>query len=469
MASPPLGTTGFQPFLSLASAPSTAFEWIALLPLIIHLASFRHAHKLVGKIALTGEISVPFLPRLGVLSSISDLLIEGSDFLDRACSISELRREVWDVNWGSVFPCANGAASDLVTKRALKGSTLVDVEERIDQVVLLPQGAKGSKATLMEIATPPKSKHRRFQTLHLIKCTRLPPGKPFTEWRLKRTTMLSDIFLGLTLLGCMPVCILFGLFGTLASITIAFFFLLCRRCILVQRASDYMLDNEAGHVPGCMLVSIHENASSWYLYTGERGIIDNLLNKPMIFEITSIFGKRGSTVLAFCLRLLGVLQLLSMTYVASQKGWDGIALFVFISVAWVCEWAVYGEVAIAKRWLRHSNIEMKAVSFKFGGRTAMIGAIQLFKNNPVFSWMDTILAPCKRREIWLQRLQEYRNIAGDSKGATASGSIDENMATTEPELSGHDQEWVSLNLRLSTESVKILHQECTKFEEALCV
>jgi hypothetical protein len=51
------------------------------------------------------------------------------------------------------------------------------------------------------------------------------------------------------------------------------------------------------------------------------------------------------------------------------------------------------------------GIDIKAASFKLSGRTAMLGAIQIFKQNRVFSWMDTILVPSKRRDVLLEQMQ----------------------------------------------------------------
>jgi hypothetical protein len=39
-----------------------------------------------------------------------------------------------------------------------------------------------------------------------------------------------------------------------------------------------------------MLVAIHENASTWYLYSGSRAVVDTLLNKPTIHSIISPLG-----------------------------------------------------------------------------------------------------------------------------------------------------------------------------------
>ena len=111
---------------------------------------------------------------------------------------------------------------------------------------------------------------------------------------------------------------LFGLFVTSTAILSSALLKLCRQFILVNRPSTYLLNNETRHSTACMLVGIHQNASTWHLYIGERGVVDSLLNKPMIMSVTTVFGDTGNKYFAVFLRLLALLQLLSMTFVAAQ-------------------------------------------------------------------------------------------------------------------------------------------------------
>lgn len=114
-----LGTINYNPFLYLPIPPNIVVEWTSLVPLVTHLASYRHDHQLAGEAALCGRLNVSLFPRLGVLDGIARLLAGGPDFLDRISTISEVSHYVWDVNWGSSFPCANGAASSIITSYAL--------------------------------------------------------------------------------------------------------------------------------------------------------------------------------------------------------------------------------------------------------------------------------------------------------------------------------------------------------------
>lgn len=114
-----LGTISYDPFLSLPTPPNIVAEWTSLIPLVAHLASNRHDHQLAGEAALSGRLNVSLFPRLGVLDGIARLLARGPDFLDRVSTMGEVSHQVWDVNWGSAFPCANGAASSIITAYAL--------------------------------------------------------------------------------------------------------------------------------------------------------------------------------------------------------------------------------------------------------------------------------------------------------------------------------------------------------------
>jgi hypothetical protein len=75
----------------------------------------------------------------------------------------------------------------------------------------------------------------------------------------------------------------------------------------------------------------------------------------------------------------------------------------------------------------------------------MIGAIQIFKKNPVEGWMDEILAPSDRRKLWLERLQ--------SNDSTPETKI------REASLSISDQEWVERNLVFARQAAEILLDE----------
>jgi hypothetical protein len=194
-----------------------------------------------------------------------------------------------------------------------------------------------------------------------------------------------------------------------------------------------------------MLVGIHQNASTWYLYIGDRGIIDSLLNKPMIQSITTVSGDMGTKYLASFLRLLGLLQLLSMTFVAAQRGWDGVGMLVLIITAWLSDLVIYGDNQLTKRWLLSGGTNIKTKSFQFSGRSIMIGAIQVFKKNPVQTWMDEILAPSDRRTVWLRRLK-VGDTAPQSKALEAS-------------LSAFDQEWVERNRTLCLQAAEVLQRE----------
>lgn len=136
------GANGAEPpVLPVASSNlSSIFEWAALLPLAIYLASSRLPHQLIGRIALAGFIPIGFFPRLGVLSIIGELLHQGQEYIDRVSSMNDSRRTAWDVTWGSVFPCANGAVSEILSAYLLKDAELNSVgEDTIGEMVSMSQ------------------------------------------------------------------------------------------------------------------------------------------------------------------------------------------------------------------------------------------------------------------------------------------------------------------------------------------
>ncbi|KAL6874817.1 hypothetical protein J3F83DRAFT_519664 [Trichoderma novae-zelandiae] len=441
------GTDGVAPpVLPVGTAHSIIFEWAGILPLAIYLAGTGLSHRLVGQTALAGSISVSLFPRLGVLHGIAAFLHEGADFLDRASSISELRRTVWDANFGSVFPCANGAASDILTRHVVRSAREIGIPQDLAELTRayelgLRDGAiteeddgstKNEKKTA--VAVPP---FRRFQTLYIVDCTINAERREGVRAALSATwpsTLIEAVFI-LGLLGACAVAALFGLYGTAAAILLSAVFRAARSYIKVITPPGYLENNEPGQVDGCMLAAIHENASTWYLYRGSRAVVDGLLNKPMILGITA----RPTTVLALMLRTLAVFQIITMTYVAAQKGWDGVGLLVLIVVAWTLDYVLYNDDKLAADWLAREHVTMKAWRCQFSGRTAMLGSIQMLKTSAVASWMDQILAPSDRRAAWLEMLLLDR----------PDFDTPEKQSTKKEEEEEDDRKWVKNNWLLS--------------------
>lgn len=139
-----LGTIAYNSYLSLPIPPNIVAEWTSLIPLVAHLATYRHDHQLAGEAALIGRLNVSLFPRLGVLDGISRLLAGGPDFLDRVSTTGEVSNYVWDVNWGSAFPCANGAASSILTAYALshEGRKSIRMPEQVAAFSKIPDPKK---------------------------------------------------------------------------------------------------------------------------------------------------------------------------------------------------------------------------------------------------------------------------------------------------------------------------------------
>ena len=115
-----VNTLAISSLFPRASVPSILAEWAALVPLVCHIASYQQDHRLAGEACLMGRLSVDLFPKLGALYGIARLLDDRSAFLDRACVMSDSKFEVWDINWGSQFLCANGVASAIVSAYALR-------------------------------------------------------------------------------------------------------------------------------------------------------------------------------------------------------------------------------------------------------------------------------------------------------------------------------------------------------------
>lgn len=435
------GTNDAHPAVLPISTAGLAiiFEWVALLPLVIYLASNQLPHQLVGRISLLGSIGVSFFPPIGVLSHIASLLEDRFDFFDRASSISEVRRTVWDANWGSVFPCANGAASEILSKHTLSTIRLIEIPQVQLVTNLTSVQSRGVSEKVPIEGEHTGNRFRNYQTLHILDCSHtsnedyIRKTTPFVESPV--VVRLGKALLLLALLGLCVLTAFFGLYGTTVCIFVAFAFRVLCQMVHIKRPPGYLYNNEGPTADGCMLASIHENASVWYLYKGSRAVIDTLLNKPMIESISSPLGP----LLPVLLRILGVLQLLAVTYVAAQKGWDGVALLALIFTSFVFDHVGYNNNRLAHDWFQREGVNIKTYSFRFATRSAMLGTIQVLKQNPVTSWMDGILAPSSRREAWLAFL------AGSSDAVTLEQKLDQ---------SGKD--WVLLGVNQAQLAVSII-------------
>ena len=486
-----LGSLGISPLLVLVKLPSILAEWAAMIPLLCHITNGHHDHDFIGQAALRGRIHISLFPRLGVLRGIAQLLEEGSEFLDRASSIGGRRSDVWDVNWGSVFPCANGAASALVAASALRGAQqTIRIPERILPISSLGDtssirveseaadtsrplsGVTPSKvqrnnarrltihenadlSTLNWISSDPSTtqvptcriptpdppvtsqqEFRRFQTLHVMEFKRAKVSMRWyhsishiasTRWY----QILSSIFLGVIA----SILCLYGLYGTACAVLFGAGSRIACLFLHVRRPPRFLENNELHNA--CMLVGIHQNSSIWYLYIGDRGVVDSILNKTMITLSTH------SSILFYWFKLSHFVQLLAMTFVAAQKGWDGISMIVFMIAADGFPWYP-ADLQIARRWLEKEGITVRARSFEFSGRTSMIGAIQNFSGSKTSQWIDGLVPASPRREAWLERL-----------GAAAGSEPGKSYR----QLDDFDKRWVDIQLTLTARGVALLQNE----------
>ncbi|KAF4537742.1 Ankyrin repeat-containing protein [Lasiodiplodia theobromae] len=99
-----------------------------------------------------------------------------------------------------------------------------------------------------------------------------------------------------------------------------------------------------------MLVTTHQNAMEWHLFTGSRAVVDTLLNKTMFAIPPHQTALTGPVVVARWLRLAHALQLLAMTFTAAQKGWDGVCLVVLLALNAIGRWRMR-EGSLASWWL----------------------------------------------------------------------------------------------------------------------
>ena len=435
------GTLGISAYFPLYQIPSIVSEWSALFPLVCHLATYEEDHRMVGQLALAGHLTVGLFPKLGYLNGIRRLLQGGPEFLDRANAKGDSVYKVWDVKWGSVFTRANGSATSLITDYAFR---------KHQKTILLPESVTAEPRYLPGAAAeailppnpgnaiPTKSTFRRHQELHIIQISRNNRPRTFKESLTRFTaTRFGKFLYHLILVILIIVLCLFGAFGSAAIITNGLVSKLVCKLLRTERPSGYLENNE--NHDGCMLSAVHENANTWYLYVGDRGVIDWLHNKTMLSTPSA-----SRIVIAYFL-LAHILQLLAMTFVAAQKGIDGLCLVVLLLINYAYQYLLGGH-RMAEQWLSAEGVCVNAHTFRFTGRTPMIGAVHIISEARDAAWIDALLAPCPRVKVWLDELK---------CAATMRSGVNSGLQA----LSPSDRSWVLLNSQLTIEAARLIQRK----------
>ncbi|KAI0157995.1 hypothetical protein GGR52DRAFT_564752 [Hypoxylon sp. FL1284] len=416
-----LGSISIEPLLYCPPLPNIVAEWAAILPLICHLTGRRDDYITTGDVALRGRLSVGIFPRLGTLSGLARLLDGATKYLDYASTRGGSSRTVWDVKWGSVFPCANGASSAVISDY-LMSRDKKPPQRMPETLPFQPQkngdydekSASQSDYKVRPVSTSlggglsnPTSREekaneegiRRCQLLHVYRLYRTPKRHPLgdriSNLRLSRPGQIICLFIPL----CLAVLLcLFGSFGSAALIICISVSELVALRVTIRRPSTYLRNNELHDA--CMLAASHKNATEWHLYIGDRGIVDTLLNKSMFVVPEG----RSARLAARWLWFANFLQLAAMTFVAAQKGWDGVLTMALLAIHWALRWTSSSQ-DLARDWLAREGVDAEVRSFEFGGRYPMMGAIQVSSGSTTSRWMDNILIPHPRREAWLKILR----------------------------------------------------------------
>ncbi|EAQ83105.1 hypothetical protein CHGG_10923 [Chaetomium globosum CBS 148.51] len=386
------GALGIPPFFNVPALPTIVAEWAAILPLVSHLASYRDDYAIAGRVALKGKVAISVFPKLGTLSGLSRLLRNPRKFLDHASARGGTSRSVWDVRYGSSFPCSNGAAIDL----------LIDYlqSRRPPKTIKMPEKMDDDPAiTGLHTKEKADARHfRRYQTLRVLSCIRGP--RPAPRLLPKYSTTIIYLLYAICALGCTAVLALSGAYGTTAVLLCATFSNIAASLIVtVARPPGYLEHHNPGPT-GFMLAAPNHNALEWDLFIGDRGVVDSLMNKSLFW----IPQTRGTTWFGRWLQIGDTLQLAAMTFTAAQKGWDGVCMAGLLFVTWIIEVYNGRDTNLVHDWLRQESVVVEMKEFEFSGRFNMLGTIQLLTKTEVTSWMDDILAPHPRREAWLRRL-----------------------------------------------------------------
>ena len=359
--------------------PSVVSEWIALSPLVFHLASSQDDYTTAGDISLLGQFPVSLFPPLGTFSGMARLLERGNKYLDYASSKGGSSQTVWDLKYGSVFPVANGAASASIISMSIK-----------------KQHKQVKKCHKLERAPRP-------QILNVYNFSKAPKDEKPPPWK-QRLNKFWQASLIIVLLG---LCVFFAVFGAFGTAAIALLCAVSRgmaQSITFDRPLGYLESTE--EYTACMLVAAHGNALEWHLFIGDKGVVDTLLNKPMIV----IPEENWIPIASMWFRVAHIAQLIAMTFSAANKGWDGVCLVILLVAHYSLSWQ-FRRDALVKDWLGREKVTVLTNRFEFSGRMPLIGTIHMLSGAKSASWMDSILAPHPRRDTWLGALELPNNQA----------------------------------------------------------
>jgi hypothetical protein len=217
------------------------------------------------------------------------------------------------------------------------------------------------------------------------------------------------------------------------------------RLAKIERPPGYLQSNEAEEQT-FMLLGLHQNTSAWSLFAGDRGIIDSLLNKPMVAVPVS----RWSIPVAWLLRCSHAVQLITMTFVAKQKGWDGMVLVILMVINTVGR-CTSTDSLVVRQWLETEGIDIEVKTFEFTGRTMMLGAIQEFSQSKCVCWMDSIVPPHPRRDAWLTRFGVL--------SVEKSYAVEDVLNNDSGRWSQHDWKSILMSSELAHSSADVLKRE----------
>ncbi|KAI4175957.1 MAG: hypothetical protein LQ343_001239 [Gyalolechia ehrenbergii] len=281
----------------------------------------------------------------------------------------------------------------------------------------------------------------RRQELHVIRISRTGCVHSNENSVLKAIECaLSGSAYWISWVGIVVTLCFLGAFGSAAIVFNGFLSKLVCRLLRTRRPNGYLENNE--NHEACMLSAVHENASTWCLYIGDRGVIDWLLNKTMLAT------PAATRMHMAYFRFAHMVQLMAMTFVAAQKGIDGISLVVLLVLNYTLRYLL-GRYRTARKWLGAECVSVDAHTFAFSGRTPMIGAIHMMGEARDAAWMETLIVPCPRIAVWLDELK---------CSAAMQGQLAQRMKT----LSPSDRSWVLLNTQLAVQASRLIRRELSQ-------
>jgi len=150
------------------------------------------------------------------------------------------------------------------------------------------------------------------------------------------------------------------------------------------------------------------NANNWWQFYGRSGIVNSLLNKPLIRK-----GHVEQRFIIVALQLLIMGQWALAVGSCAMQDWNAIIISLWLAFCAFSSAYIYPARQGVRDWLElDCNLHVKKITATLSSRRSLLGAIvylnpDTYAKTDSMNWINPILAPCEERTKWEAALLRY--------------------------------------------------------------